>query len=126
MDKIGVDFCAFVDCITVQRRLDQARPDGIDAHPVGTQFRRQPGGEIPHRAFRSRVGDAVGSMDEGLDGAEIDDAALRRLQRGQKGMRHIENAVNVYRQHIIPILHGGVGRNLGAAHDTRIVTSTDT
>src|SRR3954447_10216050 len=49
---------------------------------------------------RARLAD----MNERLDRADIDDAALVRAKRAEKGVRDVEHAGEVDRNHILPVL----------------------
>ena len=44
-------------------------------------------------------------MNEGLNGADVDDAPLGRAQLLQKGVCHIEYAIEIHGQDVLPILH---------------------
>ena len=62
-------------------------------------------------------------MHEGLDRTDIDDAPLVLAQRREEGVRHVEDAGEIDRDDVFPILdHGFVGaKHAVAARDAGIV-----
>ena len=70
----------------VQRRLDKARADRIDAHALLAKLDGQRLGETEHAVLRGRIGrrTRLADMHERLDRADIDDASLVGAQRSQE------------------------------------------
>ncbi len=62
-------------------------------------------------------------MHEGLDRADVDDAAFAGAERREEGLRHVEDAVEVERDDVVPVLRHRLGlRGEGvAAGDAGIV-----
>jgi len=62
-------------------------------------------------------------MHEGLHRAEIDDAALAGAQLRQEGLRDVEHAIQIDRQHVLPVLgdHVGIAGEGVAPRDAGIV-----
>ena len=87
------------------------------------------GGERPGEAEHGVLGGGVGRrvrrahMHEGLDRADIDDAALAGAQRLEEGVGDVEHAVDIDRHDVLPVLqHGsGIGGEGVAAVDAGIV-----
>jgi hypothetical protein len=68
--------------LRVQRRFDQARSDGVDAHAMLAEFGGERAGKAQHAVLRGRVGRRVrrAHMHERLDRGDVDDPPLARAQ----------------------------------------------
>jgi hypothetical protein len=62
-------------------------------------------------------------MHEGLDRADIDDAALARAQWREERLRYVEDAIEIERDDVVPILRDrlGLGREGVTAGDAGII-----
>jgi len=78
-------------------------------------------GEAADGGLAGGVGGGVGQGDEALDAADVDDAALCRLQLGQEAGDHVEDAVEVHCERGIPVFPRGGVFHLAAADDAGIV-----
>src|SRR4051794_10580291 len=90
----------------IDLRLDQSRPDRIDAYTVLAELGGESSREAQDAMFRRRVCGGVRPihMHEGLDGTDVDDPPFGRPELVQEGMCDIEHAVQIDRQDIVPVL----------------------
>ena len=109
----------------VERRLDEAGPDGVDAHAVLAELDGERLGQAEHAVLRRGVGGRGrrAHVHEGLHRADIDDAPLGLAQLVEKRLRHVEDAVEVDADDVLPVLGDdfGLGGDGVAPRDAGIV-----
>ena len=111
--------------LAFKRRCDEARADRVDAHTFLAEFGGERLGEAEHAVLGGGVGRRTrrAHMHEGLDRADIDDASLAGAQRREESVRHVENAGEVDRDDVFPVVDHGLCRtqHAVAADDAGIV-----
>ena len=85
-----------------ERRVDDARADGVHAHTVRGVVHRELTGECDHAAFGCRVGRTAPRADQPRTRRNVDDApAARPQQRHQVVCRQIDRP-EIHRQNAVP------------------------